>query len=116
MTPEFKVKALVKRRFKAAWPAAYLFSPVQNGMGSPSLDMLWCINGLWIAVETKAPGKKMTERQKTTAADIIYAGGLVFMVDGEARLDAAMAFIRQAIAPRRTFGSGPLPVTTRNFP
>lgn len=105
MTPEGRVKALVKRRMRERWPDAYLYMPVGNGMGAPSLDMLWCIHGLWVAIETKAPGLKMTERQKTTAAEMIAAGGLVFMVDGAERLDAAMAVISQAVAKRILCGA-----------
>lgn len=106
MTPEGRIKALVKRRMTAAFPDAYCFRPVQNGMGAPGLDEFWCIHGLWVAIEDKAPGLKMTERQKTTAADIIKAGGLVFMVDGEERLNAAIAFIRQAVAQRNCEAQG----------
>ncbi len=100
MTPEGKVKALVRTTFHDLWPDAYHFMPVQMGMGAPSLDFLYCIKGLWVAIETKAPGYTMTIRQNNTAADMISAGGLVFMVDGEERLDAAVAFIRQAVARR----------------
>jgi hypothetical protein len=102
VTPEGKVKALVKTTIEEIWPNRYQFMPVQNGMGSPSLDFLFCIKGLWIAIETKEPGKSMTPRQTDTAADMIAAGGLVFMVDGKERLNAAVAFIRQAVARRVT--------------
>lgn len=59
------------------------FWPVQNGMGSPSLDCLVCYYGLMIAIETKAPGKKPTPRQETTIAEYRAAGAIVLVIDGE---------------------------------
>ena len=93
MTPEGKVKALVKRRMEVAFPNGYRFMPVQNGMGAPALDFYYCINGYFVAIETKAPGKKPTPRQETTMSDITKAGGLAFVVDGLASLDRAIATI-----------------------
>lgn len=97
MTPEGKVKALVKRRMAEAFPACYRFMPVQNGMGAPSLDMLYCVEGLFVAIETKAPGGKPTPRQLLTMQEMIRAGALVYTVDGEERLQAAIANIILAL-------------------
>jgi hypothetical protein len=93
MTPEGKVKAHVKlvlRMLKAYW-----HMPVQNGMGSPSLDFHVCLPivitqdmvgtrvGLYVGIETKALGKHLTPRQKMTSQEIVSAGGKVFMIDGD---------------------------------
>lgn len=102
MTPEGKVKALVKRRLKALHGTCesgvcyyvYSFWPVQTGMGATTLDSLHCINGLFISIETKARGKKMTPRQKTVAEEICAAEGLVFVVDSEESLDNAITHIK----------------------
>lgn len=75
-TPEGKVKAKVKR----AIAQHYRFMPVQNGMGAPGLDFFCCICGLFVAIETKVPGKKLTERQQITAQEIAKSGGLVFVI------------------------------------
>ena len=89
MTPEGKIKAKVRKKLNAL-SHRYIFMPVQNGMGAPSLDYLCCVDGLFVAIETKAPGGKMTPRQEQTAKAIRDANGLVFMVDGEDALHYMM--------------------------
>jgi hypothetical protein len=84
MTPEGKVKMQVKHLLKKF--NMYWHCPVQNGMGSPSLDFICCHHGHYLAIETKAPGKKLTERQEQTVAQIRASGGTVFVVDGERAL------------------------------
>ena len=85
MTPEGKVKELVKRALKAA--GAYYHMPVQNGMGAPTLDFIGCHKGTFIAVETKAPGKKPTPRQVLTIEAMRESGALVYVVDGPETLE-----------------------------
>lgn len=80
-TPEGKVKEKVKRVLKAH--DAYYHMPVQNGMGSPTLDFVGCHFGRYFAIETKAPGKKPTPRQELTIDQIRQAGGKVFVIDGD---------------------------------
>lgn len=75
----------------------YRFMPVQNGMGIPGLDFFTCIAGRFVAIETKAPGKKMTERQENTAAQIIAAGGMVFVIDSDESVTLMMARIHLMI-------------------
>ena len=91
-TPEYKIKAKVKRRLDEL-PCLYQFRPVQNGMGAPSLDILVCAGGWFIAIETKAPGKKPTPRQEETIRQINEAHGLVYVVDSDETLEAAMKVI-----------------------
>jgi hypothetical protein len=81
MTPEGRVKAMVKREL-VKLARIYSFMPVQNGMGAPGLDFFLCVNGFFVAVETKAPGKVLTPRQEVTVESITQAGGHVFVVDG----------------------------------
>ena len=83
MTPEGKVKAKVKVMLKKY--GVYWHMPVQNGMGAPSLDFICCVGGKYMAIETKAPGGVLTQRQALTSDQIRTAGGTVFMVDGELR-------------------------------
>jgi hypothetical protein len=85
MTPEGKVKAMVKRCMETAFPGCYRFMPVQNGMGAPALDFYYCVDGLFVGIETKAPGtgKKQPEptpRQQSTMDEIKAAGGLCYLV------------------------------------
>lgn len=83
MTPEGRVKAKVKKALETL-PAPYRFMPVQNGMGAPGLDFYCCICGMFVAIETKVEGKKLTDRQRETASQIAAAGGLVYVVRTEA--------------------------------
>ena len=79
MTPEGKVKLAVKKVLKAF--GAYWHCPVQNGMGSPSLDFVGCFKGYFYAVETKAGAKRPTPRQETTIEEMQLAGGKVFVIN-----------------------------------
>lgn len=90
MTPEGKIKAKVKRRIKVFGPIVYSFMPVQTGMGAPSLDFMFCVNGFFVAIETKVKGKKLTARQEGTKADMEAAGARVCVVDDDESLDRAM--------------------------
>lgn len=83
MTPEGKVKAKVKRALDTL-SNAYRFMPVQNGMGSPALDFYCCVHHVFVAIETKVVGKKLTERQRATAVQIANAGGAVFVIRDDA--------------------------------
>lgn len=94
MTPEGRIKTKLKARLKQL-NLKYEFWPVQMGFGSTTLDCLLCINGRFVAIETKARGKKLTPRQTKTRLDIEAAGGLVLVVDSEASLDVAMTYLVQ---------------------
>ena len=78
MTPEGKVKLRVKAILNAH--GAYHFWAVQTGMGARTLDRLGCHNGLAFAIETKAPGKKMTEQQCAIAERMEYSRMKVFEI------------------------------------
>lgn len=81
MTPEGRVKKAVKEYLTAR--GAYFFMPVQMGYGAATLDFLVCLDGRFIGIETKAPGKRkdLTPRQRMTMAEIVAAGGEAFVVD-----------------------------------
>lgn len=93
MTPEGKVKDQVKKLLREA--GAYYHMPVLNGMGAPTLDIIGCHRGAFFAIETKAPGKKPTERQLQTMEAMSAAGGTVFVVDGSS---GSMAAVRAWLA------------------
>lgn len=96
MTPEGKIKAKVKRAL-ATLPKRYSFMPVQNGMGAPSLDFINCINGFFLAIETKTPGKQLTPRQKTTALAIRDALGVVYVIRDDMDISFMMGNLRRGI-------------------
>jgi hypothetical protein len=84
-TPEGKVKRHVSQILKRAGPCVYYFMPVQTGYGSPTLDYLGCHRGRAFAIETKAPGKKPTARQKAIIKQMEAAGMKVFVIAGNPR-------------------------------
>ena len=84
MTPEGKIKQMVKDWCKEV--GAYYFMPVQSGYGQKTLDFLICYKGKFIAIETKAPGKKPTKFQELTLREIEGAAGIVKIIDSEAAM------------------------------
>lgn len=61
---------------------AYVFKPVQMGMGATTLDRLCCIRGKFVAVEYKRHGvMDCTPRQNQVIKQITKAGGIAFTTD-----------------------------------
>ena len=79
-TPEGKVKRAVSGLLKAT-PGVWYTMPVPSGYGESTLDYIGCYLGRYFAIETKAPGKKPTARQKQIIAAMQRAGGKVFVID-----------------------------------
>ena len=82
MTPEGKVKKKVKEYLQSI--GAWYYMPVSNGMGRVGCpDILVCYRGLFMAFETKAPGKikNVTANQEREIVDIQRAYGLAHVVD-----------------------------------
>lgn len=79
-TPEGKVKRQVSKVLRTYAPKVYYFMPVQGGYGSAALDYHGACEGRAFAIETKAPGKKLTPRQEATKRDMEAAGMKVFVV------------------------------------
>ena len=96
-TPEGKVKGQIDRALKTL-PRCYKFKPVQSGLGAKTLDYLLCVNGRFVAIEAKAPGKDYTELQREHKRQIEATGGIVFLVDGPVSLEYVM---RQWLRPPR---------------
>lgn len=82
-TPEGKVKAAVKKMLASFGDEVYSHWPVQNGMGSPTLDCIICAYGRYIAIETKAEGKKPTARQTFTIEQMTKAQAVVYVVSND---------------------------------
>lgn len=80
-TPEGLVKSRVKRLLKKY--KVYQHWPVQTGYGAACLDCHACHNGRYFAIETKAPGRKPTPRQRFTMDEIEMTGGKVFVIGEE---------------------------------
>lgn len=82
MTPEGKVKAKVSRLLRDT-PGVYYHMPVPGGFGGTTLDYIGCHRGRFFAIETKKPGGKPTDRQKTIISQVIASGGAAFVIDGD---------------------------------
>ena len=99
MTPEARVKVLVRRRLQEEFGLqCYAFWPVQTGRGARTLDCLFCVDSLFFAVETKRPGADLTEIQKDISGEIWRAGGVVYKVDGAVSCNYMIADIKWRIA------------------
>lgn len=95
MTPEGKVKAAVKKylRDQGVW----FWMPVSNGMGQVGIpDFICCFNGMFIAIETKAPGKLsgVTANQQRVIDEIKSHGGLALVVDNVDSLIPTIEFLK----------------------
>jgi hypothetical protein len=102
MTPEGKVKAAVKKRLKEL--GIWYYMPVQNGMGVVGIpDFICCWNGLFMAIETKAPGKvdTVTPNQEKRMHEIREADGWAVVVDS---VEALNMFLRAAEVSARMTG------------
>jgi len=81
-TPEGRVKADVKKFLKER--GAWFCMPMGTGFGNSGVpDFVTCYNGRFIAIETKAPGKRgnTTVMQDNQIMGIHAAGGVAVVVD-----------------------------------
>ncbi len=91
MTPEGKVKKKCKEYLKEI--GAWYYMPVSNGMGRVGCpDILVCYKGLFMAFETKAPGKikNVTPNQQREIHDIQCAYGLALVIDDVEQMKEAI--------------------------
>ena len=93
-TPEGLVKARVKKVLEKH--GAYSHMPVQNGMGSPSLDFIGCHRGRFFGIETKAGDKRPTKRQELTMNEMREAGAKVFLVNDYVGLDELEGWLNES--------------------
>ena len=93
MTPEGLVKNHIKK-YLGALPNCYWFMPVGTGWGTGGIpDIIVCYKGLFIGLETKAPGKEknVTPLQRMQLDKINHA-------HGHGRVVSSVAEVRQLIA------------------
>lgn len=87
-TPEGKVKAAVKAFLKAK--GAWFCMPMGTGFGNSGVpDFITCWNGRFIAIETKAPGKRNNTAvlQDKQIMAIHQAGGVAVVIDDVSMLE-----------------------------
>jgi len=88
LTPEGAVKNKVKRWLKDQ--GIWFFMPMQNGMGRVGIpDFICCHGGKFLAIETKAPGKRMSTsaNQERELMAIRAARGIALVVDDVKQLE-----------------------------
>lgn len=81
-TPEGRVKDAVKKELRAR--DIWYFMPMQNGFGVVGIpDFICCWEGTFLAIETKAPGKRSdtTANQDRVLAAIRDHWGKAIVVD-----------------------------------
>jgi len=76
---EKTVKAAVRKRLKEL--GAFQYWPVMTVWGTAAVDVIGCFEGNFFAIETKAPGKRATDRQIFCLDNIREAGGRIFVID-----------------------------------
>lgn len=93
-TPEAAVKDACKKYLKSI--GAWFFMPVSNGMGQVGIpDIICCYRGIFLAIETKAPGKRShtTPNQDRVIEAIKSADGWAIVVDDVEQLKAYVTAI-----------------------
>jgi hypothetical protein len=103
VTPEGKVKATVRKLL--AQHGAYYAMPFGAGFGAAGVpDFLCCVDGVFLAIETKAGKGKTTALQDRQIAAIQTAGGhaLVIRETNINELEEKLLWIKQnSIASRK---------------
>jgi len=88
MTPEGRVKDKVKKLLKER--GIWYFMPAANGFGRVGIpDFICCMDGKFLAIETKAPGKRdnTTANQENRINEIRAARGWALVVDDPQQLE-----------------------------
>jgi hypothetical protein len=99
-TPEGKIKAKIKKLLDSYGERLYYFMPVPTGYGKRSVDYLCCVDGLFFAIEAKRPGAKPTAYQEITLQQIRFAGGTVFVINGDGGIEALRRFVDYVVIYR----------------
>ena len=100
MTPEQKVKRMVVKKFRAAFPGMWHFFPSAGTYGKRGVpDLVMCIGGLFVAIECKSTSaaSRVTPAQKEQLLGIQAASGLAAVVWDEASCDAVLGQVAQVL-------------------
>ena len=100
-TPEKKVKDAVKKLLNEH--GAYHFSPVTGGFGTSGVpDIVACLHGKFIGVETKAGKGKPTALQEKNLMNIMRTGGIAVLVN-EGGIGALTLFLKAELPEQGMF-------------
>ena len=93
---EADVKAAVKEIFSGA-PNLWYFMPVPCGYGKAGVpDFIACCNGVFLAVETKYAGGRLSAHQKIEIKNILDKGGIALVID-ESNLDSLHDAVQEIV-------------------
>lgn len=85
MKPEARVVQAIRRAIAKEWPDSVVVKYHGGSYGQAGVaDLLCCIEGIFVAIEVKAPGKaaNVTDLQQAFLHKVDAAGGLAFSIDG----------------------------------
>ena len=82
-TPEGRVKKKIKSVLAKHETSVYVRMHVPSGYGKQTLDFEGACAGFAFAIEAKAPGKPLSERQDQTIEDMLVGGVRIFFIDGD---------------------------------
>lgn len=103
-TPEGKVKDAVKKWLKAR--GVWYYMPIKGvAFGVNGIpDFICCWNGKFLAIETKAPGKRnqTTANQDARIEEIRAAKGWALVVDDVKQLDEFEESLRTNVSRKET--------------
>jgi hypothetical protein len=97
MTPEGRVKARVKKVIESFGARIYCVMPVTGGYGNSGYpDFVLCVSGRFVAIETKANGKKPTALQEAHLKTIEDACGIAIVIN-EDNVNALGNYLQAAV-------------------
>lgn len=83
MTPEAKVKQWLKKRMRENYPTCASYWPPGGAFGKAGMpDSIWCVKGIYVAIEVKSPVGKATKLQIKRLKEIKEAGGVAAVIHG----------------------------------
>lgn len=92
---ERDIKLAVGKVLRGYAPEVIYEMHVPGGFGKSGLDFNVCAWGEAIYIETKAPGKWLTARQRFFALNALGAGGRVFIISGDEGIKALADYLHR---------------------
>lgn len=101
MTPEARVKTLLRTRLVEKFPTAYVAAPIGTPYGRRGVpDLLVCVHGTFVGIEVKAhPEGKPTPLQHKALEAIEAAGGVALVCAGRAAVERVLESIESVVSP-----------------
>lgn len=98
MPAESRIVAAILRRLREAGAFAEKTHGSQY-MRAGTPDIYACLNGYFIAIEVKQPGKKATPTQQRVLKEIQDAGGIAVVLDEASQVEWIIELVLQRARP-----------------